>query len=409
MIYNVFEMFVFIALVMRLPKQLPTDAIKPIRYALFAHFCGLFWLQRTAFFGHWGLILWLGWRNRHCSGFEHRWRSCISLPSSYLFCYIWHTRRNFDDCNHWNFLITWSVNHRISSVYFPQSDGPVEVAGKTVKQLLMANLSSNGDLNNNCFVHAILQLGNTSYPDCGISPAEVVFGHPLRDAFSFVNRLERFLNRYIRRTWRETWRAKEDALCLQVAITEPLAKPHALYIHFLERVRVLIQNQKGNHLRKWDKVRTVVEFSKYDQYVILVLESGRLTTRNWRFLRLIPPQTSHDSGPLGIPSYNSDHAFQVLSAPIGNSRPHVSCTETRIGEQGENQLPNGPLPAPFQDLPPNFLVRSSASVNPDHTILKVNIPRNPPRRKFLPTFATPVKLNPPPSAKIRSWLRNMVY
>ena len=113
------------------------------------------------------------------------------------------------------------MNHRISSAYFPQSNGQAEVAGKTVKRLLMANLSPNGHLNNNCFVRAILQLRNTSYPDCDISPAEVVFGHPLRDAFSFVNWLERFLNRYIWRTWRETWRAKEDALCQQVAITEP--------------------------------------------------------------------------------------------------------------------------------------------------------------------------------------------
>ena len=38
-----------------------------------------------------------------------------------------------------------------------------------------------------------------------------VFGRPLRDAFSFVNRLAKYSNR----TWRETWKAKEVALRLR--------------------------------------------------------------------------------------------------------------------------------------------------------------------------------------------------
>ena len=70
-------------------------------------------------------------------------------------------------------------------------------------------------MNYDCFLRAILQLRNTPDPDCGISPAEVVFGLPLRDAFSFVNRLKKFSNRYVWCTWRETWMAKKDALRLR--------------------------------------------------------------------------------------------------------------------------------------------------------------------------------------------------
>ena len=80
------------------------------------------------------------------------------------------------------------------------------------KRLLISNISLNGDLNNDLFLRALLQLRNTPDPDCNLSPAEIVFGHPLRDAFSFVNRLATFFNRFIRRTWREAWQAKEDAL-----------------------------------------------------------------------------------------------------------------------------------------------------------------------------------------------------
>ena len=103
----------------------------------------------------------------------------------------------------------------MSSAYFPQSNGRAEVAVKAAKRLLIANVSPRGDLNIDLFLRGLLQLRNTPDPDCDMSAAEIVFGHPLLDAFSFVNRLPKFTNRSIRRTWRETWRAKEDALRLR--------------------------------------------------------------------------------------------------------------------------------------------------------------------------------------------------
>ena len=88
----------------------------------------------------------------------------------------------------------------MSSAYFPQSNGRAEVAVKAAKRLLMANVSPSGDLNHDSFLRALLQLRNTPDLDCDMSPAEIVFGRPLRDAFSFVNRLSKFTNRSIRRT-----------------------------------------------------------------------------------------------------------------------------------------------------------------------------------------------------------------
>jgi len=57
----------------------------------------------------------------------------------------------------------------------------------------MANVSPNGDLDNDSFLLSLLQLRNNPDPDCELSPAEIVFGRPLRDVFSFVNRLAVFL------------------------------------------------------------------------------------------------------------------------------------------------------------------------------------------------------------------------
>ena len=102
-----------------------------------------------------------------------------------------------------DFMRKWDIKHRVSSAYFPQSNSRAKVAVKAAKRLLMSNISPNGDLNNDSFLRALLQLRNTPDPDCDLSPAEIVFGHLLRDAFSFVNRHATFSNRFIRRTWRE--------------------------------------------------------------------------------------------------------------------------------------------------------------------------------------------------------------
>ena len=48
---------------------------------------------------------------------------------------------------------------------------------------------------------------------------------------------------------------------------------------------VRIQNQTGPHPNKWDKTGRVVEVRQFDQYVIRVDGSGRVTLRNRRFLR----------------------------------------------------------------------------------------------------------------------------
>ena len=50
---------------------------------------------------------------------------------------------------------------------------------------------------------------------------------------------------------------------------------------------VSIQNGHGNNPLKWDNTGTIVELAAFDKYVIKVVGSGRLTTRNRRLLRLI--------------------------------------------------------------------------------------------------------------------------
>ena len=72
------------------------------------------------------------------------------------------------------------------------------MAVKKCKRLLMEYISAAGSLNNDRLLIALLQVRNTPDPDCNVSTAEIIFGRPLRDAFSFVNRLPKYENPHIR-------------------------------------------------------------------------------------------------------------------------------------------------------------------------------------------------------------------
>ena len=124
----------------------------------------------------------------------------------------------------------------------------------------------------------MLQIRNTPDKDCNLSPAQIVFGRPLQDAFSFVNRATKFDNPAVHPMWRDTWKAKEDALKVRFVRSFEHLNSHA---HNLPKLnpndRVFVQNQSGPHPNKWDRSGGVVEINTFDQHVIKLDGSGRLT------------------------------------------------------------------------------------------------------------------------------------
>ena len=109
----------------------------------------------------------------------------------------------------------------------------------------------------------------------------------------------------------------------------------------------------------------MVEVSKYDQYAIKVSGSGRLTTRNRRFLGLITmPDKPTTQIPLGPHPTTQTTPFKCYQRQPEISAPTLVDTETLIGAQSKSQLPHGLSPVYFRYLPPNFSTRSSASVDP---------------------------------------------
>ncbi|XP_064096544.1 uncharacterized protein K02A2.6-like [Macrobrachium nipponense] len=79
------------------------------------------------------------------------------------------------------FLSRWGVEHRITSPYHPKANGHAEASVKIIKKLIMTT-AKNGNLDTDEFARGMLELRNTPRAD-GRSPAQVLFGYPLRSCF----------------------------------------------------------------------------------------------------------------------------------------------------------------------------------------------------------------------------------
>ena len=214
------------------------------------------------------------------------------------------------------FLQQWNVQHRISSAYFPQSNGRAEVAVKAAKRLLRSNVGPNGTLQNDRFLRAMLQLRNTPDPDCNLSPAQIVFGRQLRDAFAFTKQIRKLSSSTVRPQWTDAWRQKELALRKRFIRWHENLGEHSKNLHPL-RVgdRCFVQNQHGLHPKRWDRSGTVVEVLPHHQFMVKIDGSGRLTRRNRRFLRLLEQATT-DIAP-------STHR-QLDKLSPANDSPHLT-------------------------------------------------------------------------------------
>ncbi|KAK2563731.1 Uncharacterized protein P5673_012717 [Acropora cervicornis] len=241
------------------------------------------------------------------------------------------------------FFRLWGVRHRVSSAHFPQSNGRAEVAVKSAKRLLMSNTCPTGSLDHDRFLCAMLQLRNTPDPDCNISPAQIVFGRPLRDTLSFVNRLEKFSN------------PNEGALRSRISRTTESLKEHSQPLRPLALgERVFIQNQQGTSPNKWDRSGIVVESSGHDQYRVKVDGSGRLTSRNRRFLRACTP--ANPSIAL-IPTVPHSSPSTVHASAPPPPPPH------RLVEVGPH--PSTPPPPCQENLPPPSQAPAPSDVSSD--------------------------------------------
>ena len=151
--------------------------------------------------------------------------------------------------------------------------------------MIKSNTGPDGSIDVDAFQRAILQYRNTPDQHTKLSPAMIIFGRAIKDFIPVLPGKYRPHN-----TWREMLEDRETALRNRhMKDCERLTEHTKRLLPLVVGDCVRIQNQTGNHPKKWDKTGVVVEVKQFDQYVVRVDGSGRGTLRNRQFLRKYTP------------------------------------------------------------------------------------------------------------------------
>ena len=181
-----------------------------------------------------------------------------------------YTSRRFND-----FLTQWGVQHVTSSPHYPQSNGHAEASVKCMKKLVRRCWNPRtGDVDNDKWAKGLLQWRNTPRDD-QLSPAQVLYGHPVRDTLPVHKRA-------FAPEWQRAIREADARRDLQ---NEQKTTHYDSTAHDLppldNHTPVVIQNHVT---KKWDAYGTVIEVGRNRDYLVR-LPSGRVWRRNRRFLR----------------------------------------------------------------------------------------------------------------------------
>ena len=201
---------------------------------------------------------------------------------------------------------------------------------RAAKRMLRENLTPTGSLDSDRFLRALLTYRNTPDRDTGKSPAQVIFGHAIKDFFPvhpqyFQPRPE----------WLLTAEQREIALARRHARQGAVLTEHTKVLKPLHMSDVvLVQNQAGRRGKKWDRTGAVIEVLDHDQYRIKMDGSGRPSLRNRRFLKSITP-------------FNSPLQQSVdLTPPQGRDQPLVqtAADDQHLHEEEASHLAEQVLP-----------------------------------------------------------------
>ena len=109
-----------------------------------------------------------------------------------------------------------------------------------------------------------------------------------------------------------------------------------------------VQNQTGHHPTKWDRTGVVVQAYSNDQYLVKVHGSGRITSRNRKFLRKIQPLISEKQ--------TTSHRFIPAASPASapSSEQAANPVASQIPVELSDNLPNN-------NTPPTPLVQPAPS------------------------------------------------
>ena len=116
-------------------------------------------------------------------------------------------------------------------------------------------------------------------------------GKKLSDALPYLPSEKMFVvNKSIDFKWRELWRLKETALLDRfIRNMEDAPRSDRKLKPLQVGQYVALQNQQGSKPLRWNRTGVIVMCMDFDQYIVKVHGSNRLTQRNRRFLRAYDP------------------------------------------------------------------------------------------------------------------------
>ena len=244
-----------------------------------------------------------------------------------------------------DFLKQWAVTHVTSSAMYPQANGRAELAVKTAKRLLRENTAIDGSLNSHAASQALLQYRNTPIQHLGLSPAQVLFHRDLKDGIPVDPRKLR-----PHRKWIDAAMNREEAFRHR---NEKITEKYNCGTRFHKLIPigtdVLIQNTTGLSRGKWDKSGTIVD-QVGRKYFIRMHGSGRIITRNRRFIKISPVRGAVDADSFVYPNFNETPERETITVPLLPQRETITAP---LLPEAEQEIPDLQTPrAPPQPRTP---------------------------------------------------------
>jgi hypothetical protein len=176
-----------------------------------------------------------------------------------------------DECV--QFLLKWGIAFGTSSPHYPQSNGYAEAGIKQMKKLISGSWTA-GSFDADKFGKGLLLYRNAPHSG-GRSPAQAVFGHPIRDCLPAH-----------RRSFAPEWQKNSDVLEKRERRSVALRAEH-----YNRRTHPLPDLCIGNHVliqhpvtKCWSTPGIIIEVGDHRDYLVKT-PAGRIFRRNRRFLR----------------------------------------------------------------------------------------------------------------------------
>ena len=181
---------------------------------------------------------------------------------------------NLDSREFLDFMKKWGIDRRLSSAYYPQSNGRAEAAVKTAKRITREHLGDNDKI-----ARALLAYRNTPLKGCEASPAQLMLGRNIRDFVPAPSSGYRVSSK-----WAHFLRQREVAILKNNAKVVQQTEHRLSLGDLTVGTEVRCQNTRNN---EWDRVGTIVECCGFRQYQVRMHGSGRIALRNRIHLRKI--------------------------------------------------------------------------------------------------------------------------